>query len=103
MTNALHVRNQSKHVVVARRCGFKTFGRRTNKNAGVSHLFDQEKMVALYEKGKIFPIPSTPTRKFTGGFFWDLIDRLTNVSSEKTKNFERTEWTPAETMLHSQL
>ena len=82
---------------------FETFGCKTNKNGGVGHLVNEGKMVALYEKGTIFPVPSTPPRKFTGGFFWDLVDRPTNVGSKKAKNLERTEWTTAETMLHNRL
>ena len=60
-------------------------------------------MSELFSRAYIFPPRDSVPRTFTSIFFWDLVQRPTNVGSKKDKNLEKRELTKAEKYLHDRL
>ena len=96
--------DRSKHVVLAKKCAMDAFNRRTKRGGnGTSQLDARIKMSELFSRANIFPPRDSVPRTFTSSFFWDLVQRPTNVGSKKDKNLEKRELTKAEKYLHDRL
>ena len=77
--------DRSKHVMVAPKCGYESFGKRKAKSPRVNSAceYDISKLYSLLERSNIFPSNPTVKRKMNENFFWDHVERPEKVGSKK--------------------
>ena len=63
---------RSKHVVVERKYGFESFGKRNTKSSTVNAAreCDISKLYSLFQRSNVFPANPTVKRKMTENLFW---------------------------------
>ena len=95
----------SGHVMLLLKCAYETFGHRQSRRS--SSLPSQEANVAqvveLFERIDIFPSDDNVQREMNENFFWNFVQRPTNVGSERDVEKEKVYFTHAESVLYDRL
>ena len=90
---------QTKYVMVSRCCAFDTFGCKNYRSLRPTIERDIVKLTTLFERADLFPRVCTDKRVFHPDFWWNMVQRPTNVGSKKDKDKEKGDETKAVEML----
>ena len=95
----------SAHIMLLRKCAFEAFGHRQSR-LSLSLPGQQEnvtKLAKLFDKMDIFPSDESVQREMAEGFFWNFVQRPTNVGSDRDAEKEKVPFTLAESALYDRL
>lgn len=96
--------DQSKHVILGKKCAHESFGHKNRGGRGLCQLDNRNKMSELFVRANIFPSKDgNIQRVFHPNFFLDLVQRPTNVGSKKDKSLEKRDLTVSKKFLHDRL
>ncbi len=100
--NFATVCERSKHVLLSHACAYEAFGKaKPTKRTGASREANVASLVKVFAEADVFPVDASVNRKMTDSFFWNLVERPTNVGATKHHDKEKVERTAAEEAIYN--